>query len=177
MESLAVFIGQFINWIILGLAIITVVGFSFVVLNVGKLQAEMDEDQKRKIKKDYTAGGIKKIIDPDTWAEVLEYLEKFNKIQLKYSIFEQFVPVFPLLGILGTVAGLIQKLGDVEGMKDALAVSMSTTFWGLIAAILLKVVDAALVSKVVNKMSLYFETYEQSYQMVRDRHMVENDSE
>lgn len=177
MEGLAVFIGQFINWIILGLAIITGVGFAFVVLNVGKLQTEMDEDQKRKVKKDYTAGGIKKVIDPETWAEVLEYLEKFNKIQLKYSIFEQFVPIFPLLGILGTVAGLIQQLGNVEGMRDALAVSMSTTFWGLIAAIILKVVDAVLVSKTLNKMSLYFETYEQSYQMVRDKHMIENDNE
>ena len=62
-------------------------------------------------------------------------------------------------------------------MRDALAVSMSTTFWGLIAAIILKVVDAVLVSKTVNKMSLYFETYEQSYQMVRDKHMRENDNE
>ena len=102
-------------------------------------------------------------------------MEDFNKIQLKYSIFEQFVPIFPLLGILGTVAGLIQQLGDVDQMRDALALSMSTTFWGLIAAIGLKIVDAIWISKAVNKMGLYFDMYEQNYQMAKDKFIEENE--
>ena len=84
--------------------------------------------------------------------------------------------MFPLLGILGTVAGLIGQLGDVEQMRAAMATSMWTTFWGLMAAIAFKCIDAFVVSPTVNKMQLYFETYEQSYHMLRDKHFSENET-
>ncbi len=176
MEGLAVFIGSFINWFILGLALITLGGFAYTIINVGKIQKKIETDKKKSGgRKEYTSGGIKKEADVYTWEDNLDNLELFNKVQLRYSIFEQFIPIFPLLGILGTVAGLIQQLGNVEQMRDALAVSMSTTFWGLIAAIVLKIVDAIWVSKVVNQMVLYFETYEQNYQMVKDKYEQESE--
>ena len=74
---------------------------------------------------------------------------------------------------MGTVAGLIQQLDHIDQMRDALAVSMSTTFLGLIAAVVLKFVDAILVSKNVNSMEMYFDTFEQNYQMARDKHMLD----
>ena len=176
MEGLAIFIGQFINWIILGLALITVGGFAFVVFKIGVLNNRMIEDRRKNGgRKDYPEGGYKKNADVYTWEDNLAYLEDFNKIQLKYSVFEQCVPVFPLLGILGTVAGLIQQLGNIDEMKAALTTSMSTTFWGLVAAILLKIIDAVFVSKTVNKMNLYFETFDQNYQMTKDKHLSENE--
>ena len=171
MEGLAIFIGSCINWIIAILALITLGGFAYVVYDIGKLDARMDGDRNKSgRRKEYTDGGIKKEADVYTWEDNLEYLEAFNKTQLRYSIFEQFIPIFPLLGILGTVSGLIQQLGDVEQMREALAVSMSTTFWGLIAAISLKIVDALFVSRTVNKKALYFDTFEQNYQMVKDKY-------
>ncbi len=168
MEGLAIFIGSCINWIIAFLAVLTLIGFAWVVLDIGKLDGDMNSKKKGR-KKEYTEGGIKKEADVYTWEETLDYLESFNKIQLRYSMFEQFIPVFPLLGILGTVSGLIQQLGDVEQMQAALATSMSTTFWGLIAAISLKIIDALLVSKSVNKKAIYFDMFEQNYQMVKDK--------
>ncbi len=177
MEGLAVFIGSCINWIIAGLAIVTLGGFAYTVFEVGKLNTRITDDQRRTGgRKEYTGGGIKKEADVTTWEMVLGYLENFNKIQLAYSVFEQLIPVFPLLGILGTVAGLIQQLGNVEQMREALALSMSTTFWGLIAAIALKVIDAIFVSKSVNKTALYFDTFEQNYQMVKDKYDLENEN-
>lgn len=177
MESLAIFIGQFINWIILGLALVTIAGFAYTVLGVSKLKGKIDEDRKKTGgRKEYTSGGIKKDADVYSWEDNLNYLEVFNKIRLRYFIFEQFVPVFPLLGILGTVAGLIQQLGDREQMREALALSMSTTFYGLIAAILLRVIDAVFVSKMVNQMAIFFDTFEQNYQMVKDKYDQENDN-
>ena len=59
-------------------------------------------------------------------------------------------------------------------MKEALTLSMSTTFWGLIAAIVLKFADAILVSKTVNKMELYFDTFEQNYNMAKDKFALDN---
>ena len=86
MEGLAVFIGQFINWIILGLAIITGVGFAFVVLNVGKLQSEIDEDQKRKVRKDYTA-------DIAAFDKVQQEILKMDQFFVE-GIFKQFPNAF-----------------------------------------------------------------------------------
>ncbi len=177
MEGLAVLIGSCINWIIAGLAIVTIGGFAYTVLEIGKLNTRITDDVKKSgRRKEYTGGGIKKEADVYTWEDNLGYLETFNKIQLVYAMFEQFIPVFPLLGILGTVSGLIQQLGNVEQMKEALALSMSTTFWGLIAAIALKIIDALFVSKSVNKMILYFDTFEQNYQMVKDKFDLENEN-
>ena len=167
MESLAIIIGHSINGIIIALAIITIAGFAYVVMNITKLRASIDEKHKKNRSTEFTPGGIQKTPDAYTWEETLEYKEEYNKVQLIYSTFEQFVPIFPLLGILGTVAGLIQQ------MREALAVSMSTTFLGLIAAVILKFVDAIFVSKTINSMEMYFENFEQNYQMARDKHMLD----
>ena len=173
MESLAVIIGKSINGIILGMAIITIAGFAYVVMKITKLQNTIAEKHKKNRSTEFTPGGIKKTPDAYTWEETLEYKEEFNKIQIIYSTFGQLVPIFPLLGILGTVAGLIQQLDDIEKMKEALTLSMSTTFWGLVAAIVLKLADAILVSKTVNKMEQYFEVFEQNYQMAKDKHILD----
>ena len=166
--------GSVIIFLIIVLALVTIGGFAYTVLNVTKLKNKMDEDRKKSGgRKEYTGGGIKKEADVYTWEDNLNYLESFNKIRVNYSIFEQFVPIFPLLGILGTVAGLIQRLGDINKMMEALSTSMWTTFWGLIAAILLKIVDAIFVSKPVNNMELFFDMFEQNYQMVKDKHDLE----
>lgn len=173
MEKLAIIIGNSINFIIAGLAIVTLGGFVYVLFRLAKLDSDI-ESEKKGGRKDYVDGGIKKNPDAITWEDTLEHVGVFNSIQLTYSIFEQFVPVFPLLGILGTVAGLIQQLDNVSEMRNALALSMSTTFWGLIAAILLKIIDAVWVSKAINKMGLYFDFYEQNYNMVKDKNNMKN---
>lgn len=174
MEAIASIIGRG-TYVFIGMvSVLTALGFAYVFREIRALDNEMKSG--RKVKKDYTPGGIKKIIDPETWGEVLEYLERFNKIEIRYASIEQLIPVFPLLGILGTVAGLIGQLGDVEQMRAAMAISMWTTFWGLMAAIAFKCIDAFVVSPTVNKMQLYFETYEQSYNMLRDKHFSENET-
>ena len=174
MESLAIIIGHSINGIIIGLAVITIAGFAYVVMNITKLRNSIDEKHKKNRSTEFTPGGIKKTPDAYTWEETLEYKEEYNKIQLIYQTFEQFVPIFPLLGILGTVAGLIQQLDNIDQMRDALALSMSTTFLGLIAAVVLKFADALFVSRTVNTMEMYFDTFEQNYQMARDKHMLDS---
>ena len=177
MESLAIIIGHSINGIIIGLSIITVAGFAYVVMKITKLKNTIDLKHKKSRSTEFTPGGIRKTPDAYTWEETLGYKEEYDKIQLIYATFEQFVPIFPLLGILGTVAGLIQQLDNIDEMRDALAVSMSTTFLGLIAAIVLKFADAILVNKTVSAMGLYFDTFEQNYQMARDKHMLEDTKE
>lgn len=176
MNGLAVVIGQSINWIILILALITLGGFIWTVNKLTKLRTKIDEDhRKQRGRVDYTPSGFTRNPDAYTWEDTLGYLEIFNQIKLEYEVFVQLVPIFPLLGILGTVAGLIQKLSNIGELQDALGLSLSTTFYGLIAAIVLKVVDALWVSKRLNGMEVYFDTFEQNYKMARDKFIQENE--
>ena len=46
MEGLAVFIGSCINWVIAGLAVLTIGGFAYTVLQVGKLQNQIDDHNR-----------------------------------------------------------------------------------------------------------------------------------
>ena len=47
MESLAIIIGHSINGIIIGLAVITIAGFAYVVMNITKLKNSIDEKHKK----------------------------------------------------------------------------------------------------------------------------------
>ena len=71
MENLAVIIGSCINWIIAFLAVLTLIGFAWVVLEIGKLDGIMNSKKKGR-KKEYTVGGIKKEADVYTWEETLD---------------------------------------------------------------------------------------------------------
>lgn len=174
MNGLATVIGGSINWIIAVLGIITLGGFVWVITGINKLNTKIrEEERKHKGRVDYTPTGFQRNPDTYTWEDTLAYRDDFNKILVKYDIFAQLVPIFPLLGILGTVSGLIQKLGDIGTMQAALGTAMSTTFFGLVAAILLKIIDAVTVSRHINEMNLYFDTFEQNYNLARDRHSQE----
>lgn len=90
---------------------------------------------------------------PEKREDVDEIRDAFNVACSKYAVLGQLIPIFPLLGILGTVAGLILQVGamDVETLTSALDTAMSSTLWGLIAAVILKLLDAFLVVPVMSK--------------------------
>ncbi len=167
MESL----GTLINVIIITLAVITAGGFIWVKSSLDKIVKKRDEKHKKGRSTEYTQGGIVRTPDAITWEETLDEKEVFDGICVKYQVVAQFIPIFPLLGILGTVAGLILQMNTsgIEQMREALGTSMWTTFWGLVAAISLKLVDALFISNSINKMDNYFENFEQNYHMVRDK--------
>jgi len=155
------------------LAIISVGGFIYVVKGVDKINSEKEERAKKNRKVQYTQGGIQTTPDVYTWEDTLSDIEEFSKPQVAYSLVQQLVPVFPLLGILGTVMGLIMQLnsGTLDALKDALGTSMWTTLWGLVAAIAIRLMDAFWVSKKVTELELYFNIYEQRYQMAQEKHI------
>lgn len=186
--------GDVIVAVIVLFFVFTFLGFIKVIFDVGKIQKTMDETHKhRKGRGEYTPGGYKKSPDVYTWEENLMYMEDFNKAQVVYSMLGQLVPVFPLLGLLGTVSGLITQLQAEAEVDNAIILTnlpdmvtsgtvisnaglsdaMVTTFVGLIAAIVLKMIDAFWVSKKINDMDLYFDTFEQNYHMSRDKMMDE----
>ncbi len=117
--------------------------------------------------------------DPDATnlGRNLDFLDEFNQIRINYLVLEQIIPIFPLLGILGTVSGLIPLLADenLDLMWNKMGEAMYTTFLGLVAAIVLKAFDALVTGKNINKMAVSFDMFDQSYQMAKDKIILEND--
>lgn len=63
-----------------------------------------------------------------------------------YSLFTNITAVFPLLGILGTVWSLMQ-LSGTENLAGSFMSALTTTFLGLICAILFKIADSFITAR------------------------------
>ncbi len=160
--------------IIIVMAIVTVIGFINVIVKTSGINKQIESDKKKGGKRrKLTRNGYQIQPDSYSWENTLDCLEEFNKIKASYGIFVQFITIFPLLGILGTVSGLMSSLADnasnIENIASGLGDALLTTFLGLIAAIVLKVFDAVFVSKKINDLELYFDMYEQNYEIAKDK--------
>ncbi|MDO4938724.1 MAG: MotA/TolQ/ExbB proton channel family protein [Lachnospiraceae bacterium] len=105
--------------------------------------------------------------------------KSFDELCAKYLTVAQMIPVFPLLGILGTVAGLIAQVqaADAAQIYASLDVALMTTFWGLVAAIVLKVVETWLVLREINDIETIFNDYDIKYQDAVDIRDSENEEQ
>lgn len=75
-------------------------------------------------------------------------LEKVrDSLEFWYTLYSNLIAVFPLLGLLGTVAALI-KISGTETMMDSLMTALSTTLFGVFFAIVFKVLDSMISSKI-----------------------------
>ncbi len=86
--------------------------------------------------------------------------DKYYQKYARYVVLSQLIALFPLLGILGTVWGLVLSGGsgvDVTEMMNGLGMALWTTLVGLVCSIILKFVDATMVGKKVNLIDAKFE--------------------
>lgn len=115
-------------------------------LNTSFKQIEENEDQDASI-------------TPDT---IRKYETDFNKVCSLHNVLVQLIPVFPLLGILGTVVGLTLELqsGNVEEMMASLDVALGTTLFGLIITIILKVMEAVFPSRVIYDVEVMLDDFD-----------------
>lgn len=86
----------------------------------------------------------------------------FNTACSWHDVLVQFIPIFPLLGILGTVAGLMLEVnaGDIAAMLSSLDTALVTTFWGLIFAIVLKVIEAVFPSRIISSVEVMLDDFD-----------------
>lgn len=98
---------------------------------------------------------------------VRKYENRFDELSSEHSIYEQLIPVFPMLGILGTVAGLMlyNNEGDTAALARAMATALDTTFWGLVAAVILKVFDAIFPSKSINDVEVMLDYFDRKLEL------------
>lgn len=79
-------------------------------------------------------------IDKD---EVEKLQRKRNKLLKSYSLYANITAIFPLLGIIGTVASLVEVSNETN-MMDNLMVALDTTLLGVFFAIIFKALDSFL---------------------------------
>ena len=98
-------------------------------------------------------------VTPDT---IRDYEKRFNTVCSRFNVYVQLIPIFPLLGLLGTVVGLMLEVngGDIEQMMGSLNVALMTTFSGLIWAIVLKTIVAFSPSKTINDVEIMLDDYD-----------------
>ena len=73
-----------------------------------------------------------------------------GKVNGRYSLFTNFITIFPLLGLLGTVISLVMVAGEggFENAHDSFMMSLTSTFWGVVFAIGFKLCDATVSAQV-----------------------------
>lgn len=78
-----------------------------------------------------------------------------------YSLFVNITGIFPLLGILGTVVSLLGLVSDMENVTGNFYGALTSTFWGLIFAIVFKFLDGVISPEIENNernVRLYLES-------------------
>lgn len=95
--------------------------------------------------------------------ESLKKKVTFSESRLKmtcrlYTVFVTMISVFPLLGMLGTVFGLLGldlANGDMGNIRDNFFRALTSTAWGIIFAVIFKIVHAC----IADELELRIENY------------------
>ncbi len=70
---------------------------------------------------------------------------------LTYNLFMTMITIFPLLGMLGTVFGLLGldlASGDMDNIKNNFFIALTSTAWGIIFSVFFKLCHAVIVTGV-----------------------------
>ena len=74
-----------------------------------------------------------------------ELQELREKEVFYYHMFDTINGIFPLMGILGTIIGLLRMVGmDSSIVMSNFTIALTSTFWGLVFSIVYKAIDGML---------------------------------
>ncbi|MCR5775545.1 MAG: MotA/TolQ/ExbB proton channel family protein [Lachnospiraceae bacterium] len=104
-------------------------------------------------------------VTPDT---IREHEKHFNRLYSGFEVCSQLIPLFPLLGILGTVAGLMLAVRgvdtDINALIEGLNTALPTTFAGLIAAIVLKAFATLGPARIIYDLDIMYSDYDKRFE-------------
>ena len=181
MNGILVFLQENMNYMIIAFGVLIAV---LLVLNAVKLAQHKNRITDALNRKN-TRGSVNKhtmeisereeaeSVTPET---IRNYEKDFNEVCSTYNVLAQFIPLFPLFGILGTVSGLMLQVvsKDVETMFAALDLALSSTWFGLIFAIGLKVLVALTSTRIINDVENMLDDYDKKFSnIIAQRNITE----
>ena len=92
--------------------------------------------------------------DPESVSKAIRDIDEEQVVAMRkrseslYAVFVNVTAIFPLLGILGTVVSLLPMVADMADMQTNFFAALTSTFWGLVFAIVFKLLDGLLASKI-----------------------------
>ncbi len=92
-----------------------------------------------------------------------------------YSVFVNLTGIFPLLGILGTMVSLLGLVADDTDVTSNFYGALTSTFWGLIFAIIFKFMDGIISAKIEDNektVALYLDRNNAPYRISAPRKSV-----
>ncbi len=116
-------------------------------------------------------GRVEKIVEMDdsrNWEDFNKFLDEYQKNTIPYSLYSLLIQIFPLLGILGTVAGLYIALNEQEisnMLYEGVGLALSTTILGILFAVIFKILDIVLIALFINRIDDGIEQYEKNYKI------------
>ena len=155
------FISEYINQFIVLLGIFLGFWMMYNIIRLEKHKSKIETVLNLKSRKVYINKNTRNMdereehenITPET---LRTYEQDFNKTCSVYRMYIQLIPIFPLLGILGTVSGLMNQLGaeNIEGLN----VALTSTLWGLVAAIFFKILSLC-PGRIVDQVDIMLDNY------------------
>lgn len=84
------------------------------------------------------------VLDRVTDEDLKEIKKTRSSANRWYTLFGNMITIFPLLGLLGTVLALMNVASGsgFENIQYSFMVSLTSTFWGMIFAIIFKLCDS-----------------------------------
>ena len=131
------------DWLIILIGLINAVIFTITKINIKKVSQSLNISQNMSIP----------TFTPSLEAKELQELDRLCKnTEQLYSLFVAITSVFALLGILGTVLSLIMLVGgDLTYVtQQSFFTALTTTFWGVLFAIIYRICDARISTKIQN---------------------------
>ena len=97
------------------------------------------------------------------FGEFNEFLKSYQKKMIIYNAFSLLIQIFTLLGILGTVSGLYIAIYNEQDIYDGVKFALSSTIYGIMAAVIFKVFDIIITSTLINYIDDGIEIYKMSF--------------
>ncbi len=185
LNGLMILFCQLLDWILNPLIILLGIGEIVLAVmagrNLGEIRRKLNmisgepERSVRSIKKNgHTVVKASVFLNGMDWEEYDGLCREYQDKGRWYSIFSTTIQIFPLLGILGTVAGLFLALNTGEGISNAadmfegIRFALSSTVLGISAAAIFKVVDVVFISVYVNYIEDGLSRFQSNYKEAKE---------
>lgn len=154
---------------------------AYVVSKILRVQKELEQNEKE-ISRLYDGKNVKRDMDKNVNMTVItdttidakkinDLRQKYDQTCVEYSTVSQLIPIFPSLGILGTVLGLMLQVQaeGIEEMTASIGLALSSTCLALLCTVVLKYWMAVSVSKKVSDIEVKYMDYERYRQDLVDK--------